>query len=108
VDSSLKGTTYRTFRGGNVDPKLYFSGWGGGSAGRIKTYNFGKTIGYAGKLIGGIQVAGSIYNTATGKNDLTTGAFDLTFGLIGTFGSWPGALVSASYELGKLYGPSKW
>ena len=34
----LSGSTLRLFKGGRFSPKLYTSGWGGGSRGRIKTH----------------------------------------------------------------------
>lgn len=56
----LDGSTFRLFnqKGTNFSPKLYSSGWGGGSAGQIKTYG-------TSKLTLGLNVAGKglgLYN----------------------------------------------
>ncbi|AWI25514.1 hypothetical protein [Flavobacterium pallidum] len=108
----LKGKTFRIFNKGgtNFSPKIY-SGWKGGSAGEIKTYGLGgatKLLNYAGKGLGYYGMAGSIYDTATGKCSIARGGVDLGFGALGVWGGWQGALISASYELGKVAGPSKW
>ena len=56
----LQGATYRLYnqRGTNFSPKIYLSGWKGGSIGRINTFSLGKTLGY-GTL--GLGVALDIY-----------------------------------------------
>ena len=56
-EEGLSGSTFRLYnqKGTNFSPKLYSSGWGGGSAGQIKTYGTSKlTLGLnvAGKSLG--------------------------------------------------------
>lgn len=112
AEKVLRGKNFRIFnkQGTNFSPKIYNSGWTGGSAGKIKIYGLSgasKLIGYAGQGLGWFGVGTAIYDTANGSS-LAKGAADVTFGLIGIYGGWPGAFISASYELGKDYGPSTW
>ena len=107
---SLDGTTYRLLnkKGTNFSPRFYGNGWGGGSAGQIKTYSVSKTIGVAGKTVGWVGVFYSGFSMYSGDRDAVGGTADIGMGLYGIFGGLPGAVGSLSYELGKLYGPSKW
>ena len=103
-------TTYRLFnmKGTNFSPKLYPSGWQGGSAGRITTYGLGKTIGFAGKGLGVFGMAMSADDLISGEVSPVQGTMDIIMGGVGTFGGYIGGIWSLSYEAGKHYGPSKW
>ncbi|HLW08952.1 MAG TPA: RHS repeat-associated core domain-containing protein [Fermentimonas sp.] len=106
----LKGSTYRLYRmnGSVFSPKLYSSGWTGGSAGNIKTFSAFKHIDLLGKSVGVGGMFYSAYQMSSGDRSVGGGLLDMGFGAIGTFGGWKGAVISSSYELGKVYGPSKW
>jgi len=103
-------TTFRLFRkdGTVFSPKLYTSGWKGGSVSRIQTHSLGKVVGVAGKLLGWYSVGASGVDVLKGDLPVTQGVTDIGVGLYGILGGWPGAVVGISYEAGKLYGPSKW
>lgn len=110
-EDALKGSTFRLFNkgGSNFSPKIYSSGWNGGSVGRIKTYGFAsKALNYAGKFLGAYSVGSTGVDLLQGKTSPLEGTVDMIYGLIGTFGGKKGAFISASYELGKVAGPSKW
>jgi RHS repeat-associated protein len=110
-ESALEGTTFRLFnnKGTNFSPKLYRSGWRGGSAGQIKTYGgASKGFGFAGKALGWYGVGNAGLDLIQGKTTGVQGIADIGFGIIGTLGGKAGAIISLSYELGKIAGPSKW
>ncbi|SFC87100.1 RHS repeat-associated core domain-containing protein, partial [Parapedobacter composti] len=103
-------STFRLYNksGTNFSPKLYRSGWRGGSVGNIKTYSTGKVVGVAGKLLGWYSVGATGVDLIQGKTSWVAGGTDIGIGLFGIFGGALGAVTGVSYELGKLYGPSKW
>ncbi len=110
-EKALKGSTFRLFnnKGTNFSPKLYTSGWKGGSAGRITTYGgASKGLGLAGKLLGWYSVGNSGLDLIQGRTTPVKAGSDIGFGLLGIFGGIKGALISASYEAGKVAGPSRW
>ena len=90
----------------NFSPKFYSSGWNGGSVGRITTYSVGNTDGKIGLLGGLYSLSLTGINAASGQISPLQATVDGTFGAIGTFLGWKGAVISASYELGKVFGPS--
>ena len=92
----------------NFSPKFYSSGWNGGSVGRITTYSVGNTAGKIGLLGGLYSLSLTGINAASGQISPLQATVDGTFGAIGTFLGWKGAVISASYELGKVFGPSMW
>ena len=102
-------TTFRLFnkKGTNFSPKLY-DGWKGGSAGEIKTYGLGKTLGHVGKGLGYYGLLNSAWDVGTGSVPPLEGSMDLIMGGAGTFGGWIGGTFEVSYQAGKLIGPSKW
>ncbi len=107
----VKGPTFRLFnnKGANFSPKLYTSGWLGGSAGKIKTYGVAKTgLSVLGKFIGAYN-AYSV-NEQYKSDQISKGRMQIeqASNLFSTFGGIYGASWGIGWELGKLYGPSKW
>ena len=102
-------TTFRLFRkdGTVFSPKLYTSGWKGGSVSKIQTHSLGKVVGVAGKLLGWYSIGASGVDMFNGNISLLQGTTDIGFGVYGLFGGWPGAIIGLSYEAGKSYGPGK-
>ncbi|NBG64767.1 RHS repeat domain-containing protein [Acidiluteibacter ferrifornacis] len=122
---SQSGSTFRLTNGakGNISPKMYSSGWNGGSRARIKTYGvkgIGSKLGFAGSLITTGSVVNDIINgdlTAINYLDAGVGISGLTATGLGYAGySIPIVGQAAgiysvwrmSWDLGTLYGPSKW
>ena len=127
---SMSNATFRLTNGANgqISPKIYTSGWQGGSRAGIMTYSFSKL----GKAVGnGSDVLGTgiaYYQIAKGTAQpityvdasvgtvavLTTGAsyfYGVQIPVVGEFVAIYGALRltwDVSYSLGAQYGPSKW
>jgi hypothetical protein len=123
---SQSKATFRLYRmqGTQFSPKLYTNGWGGGSAGQIRTFGIGG-IGNMIGFTGGAITTGFAYNEIFNGSPNKMTYVDATVGTVGL-----GATVSSSFlgysvpvvgqavgvyslwrgawELGKTNGPSKW
>lgn len=111
AEKAVKGPTFRLFnnKGTNFSPKLYYSGWTGGSAGKIKTFGVAKTgLSVFGKFLGAYS-AYSI-NEQYRNRQISKGRMQIeqASNLFSTFGGIYGAAWGVGWELGKSYGPSKW
>jgi len=113
----LKGSTFRLFnqQGKNFAPKLYESGWLGGSRGQIKTYGTSKAV--AGLKIGGYGLG--MYNAASIQSQYNSGEIDKIQATLehssnaySTFGGLYGAAWGVGWESGravtKLTAYQKW
>jgi RHS repeat-associated core domain len=107
TDQYLKGATFRLFnkKGTNFSPKLYKSGWKGGSAGQIKTYNtkyanIGLT--WLGRTLGAYN-AFMIYQQAQ-NGEITTAqhVIEQASNAYSTFGGVPGAAWGVGWEIGRV------
>ena len=103
----LTGSTFRlsNLRGTNFSPKLYSSGWGGGSSGQIKTYGTGTFT----KGLTGFGYGLGLYNAVSVHNQYQTGGINgVQYGLeqgsnfISTFGGLEGAAWGIGWEFGRM------
>ncbi len=110
-ENVVKGPTFRLFnnKGTNFSPKLYTSGWLGGSAGQIKTYGVAKTgLSVFGKFLGAYNASNINEQYKNGQINKGRMQIEQASNLFSTFGGIYGAAWGVGWELGKSYGPSKW
>ena len=110
-EENVKGATFRLFnkRGTNFSPKLYPSGWLGGSAGKIKTFGLAKTgLSILGKALGAYNAYDINEKYRNGEISKGMMRIEQASNLFSTLGGIYGASWGTGWELGKAYGPSYW
>ena len=91
------GGSYRITHNGSFSPKHYKSGWGGGSRGKIKTYNSVKTGGALSKVATPIGIGISAYNVYDAyKNDGNSIGNNTKKAVVSEAGSWAGGIGGAA------------
>jgi hypothetical protein len=95
--SSVKGNS----------PWIYNS-WGGGSRGNVRVMSTGKALGILGKVVGWSSVIYTTSDMIVNKNINAQGVADVAVGVFGVLGGAFGAAAALGWEVGKIYGPSKW
>lgn len=99
IEQTAGVTTYRTHRlgGTKFSPKLYRSGWKGGSRSMIKTHSLTKTAKVAGKVFFGLGVIWELVSLFGGQQSLAKTTVNITFSSIATFGGVPGLIIGVFY-----------
>jgi hypothetical protein len=103
LGKAYDGTTFRVYNSKGFSPKLYESGWAGGSRGNIRTHSLGKALKGAGFVAGFVGTYQSIDNLASGKTSGVKGWAEVGIGMAGWLGGPFGAAASLGYEVGKLH-----
>lgn len=113
TENILDGSSIRFFRsnGKIFSPKLYISGWRGGSRGNIKTYS-------TTNLARGLKIGSyglGIYNTSVIINQYSSGqisnlqfALELGSNFYSTIGGLNGAAWGLGWEIGRTIAQTEW